>query len=321
MARSQPLGSKAPRSSSPRPRPRGSLRDTLLSYAFLAPALILLTLFTFYPLAYGSYLGFTEYGGARFAQGLAPKWIGLENFRTLAADPLFLTALGNSVKYLVIVPVLQLASLSVAVLVNKNLPGMAFFRAAYYIPVVTSISLAAVMWDWVYNKEGTLNWALGAVHLIAQGNFFGWLNNENTAFWAVMLVTFWRGFGYYMVLYLAGLQSIPAELEEAAVLDGASAWKRFWNITVPLMKPTILLCSLLSTIAALRVLEEVLVLTNGGPLNSTYTALMYVYSKAFQGFNFDYGLASAAGLVVAVVALLLSVANFRLFRESDGGET
>lgn len=319
MARYQPLGTRPmkPRAE----RPRYSLRDTLLSYGFLAPALILLTLFTFYPLAYGSYLGFTEYGGARFAQGLAPRWIGLENFRTLAADPLFITALGNSVKYLVIVPVLQLASLSVAVLVNKNLPGMAFFRAAYYIPVVTSISLAAVMWDWVYNKEGTLNWALGVLHLIPEGSFFGWLNNEQTAFWAVMLVTFWRGFGYYMVLYLAGLQSIPAELEEAAVLDGANSWKRFWSITVPLMKPTILLCSLLSTIAALRVLEEVLVLTNGGPLNSTYTALMYVYSKAFQGFNFDYGLASAAGLVVAVVALLLSVVNFRLFRESDGGES
>ncbi|QFP75692.1 carbohydrate ABC transporter permease [Deinococcus sp. AJ005] len=319
MARSQPLGIKPLKPNAP--RARYSLRDTLLSYGFLAPALILLTLFTFYPLAYGSYLGFTEYGGARFAQGLAPRWIGLENFRTLAADPLFLTALGNSVKYLVIVPVLQLASLSVAVLVNKNLPGMAFFRAAYYIPVVTSISLAAVMWDWVYNKEGTLNWALGAVHLIPEGGAFGWLNNEQTAFWAVMLVTFWRGFGYYMVLYLAGLQGIPAELEEAAVLDGANSWKRFWSITVPLMKPTILLCSLLSTIAALRVLEEVLVLTNGGPLNSTYTALMYVYSKAFQGFNFDYGLASAAGLVVAVVALLLSVVNFRLFRESDGGES
>ena len=300
------------------PRPRFSWRDTLLSYAFLAPALILLAVFTFYPLAYGSYLGFTEYGGARFAQGLAPKWIGLENFRTLVADPLFLTSLWNSVRYLVIVPVLQLASLAVAVLVNKNLPGMAFFRAAYYVPVVTSISLAAVMWDWVYNKDGTLNWVLENAHVLSQSSAFGWLNNEYTAFWAVMLVTFWRGFGYYMVLYLAGLQSIPAELEEAAVLDGASAWKRFWSITVPLMKPTILLCSLLSTIAALRVLEEVLVLTNGGPLNSTYTALMYVYAKAFQGFNFDYGLASAAGLVVAVVALLLSVVNFRLFRESDG---
>ena len=299
---------------------RASWRDTLLSYAFLAPALVLLTLFTFYPLAYGSYLGFTEYGGARFAQGLAPKWVGLENFRTLLADPLFLTSLGNSVKYLLVVPALQLASLAVAVLVSRELPGMAFFRAAYYVPVVTSVSLAAVMWEWIFNREGTLNWALGALHLLPAGGAFGWLNNEHTAFWAVMLVTFWRGFGYYMVLYLAGLQSIPAELEEAAVLDGASAWQRFWRVTVPMMKPTILLCSLLSTIAALRVLEEVLVLTNGGPLNSTYTALMYVYSKAFQGFNFDYGLASAAGLVVAVVALLLSLANFRLFRESGGEE-
>lgn len=297
---------------------RASWRDTLLSYAFLAPALVLLTLFTFYPLAYGSYLGFTEYGGARFAQGLAPKWVGLENFRTLFADPLFLTSLGNSLKYLLVVPALQLASLAVAVLVSRELPGMAFFRAAYYVPVVTSVSLAAVMWEWIFNREGTLNWALGALHLLPAGGAFGWLNNEHTAFWAVMLVTFWRGFGYYMVLYLAGLQSIPAELEEAAVLDGASAWQRFWRVTVPMMKPTILLCSLLSTIAALRVLEEVLVLTNGGPLNSTYTALMYVYSKAFQGFNFDYGLASAAGLVVAAVALLLSLANFRLFRESDG---
>lgn len=299
---------------------RASWRDTLLSYAFLAPALVLLTLFTFYPLAYGSYLGFTEYGGARFAQGLAPRWIGLENFRTLLADPLFLTSLGNSLKYLLVVPALQLASLAVAVLVSRELPGMAFFRAAYYVPVVTSVSLAAVMWEWIFNREGTLNWALGALHLLPAGGAFGWLNNEHTAFWAVMLVTFWRGFGYYMVLYLAGLQSIPAELEEAAVLDGASAWQRFWRVTVPMMKPTILLCSLLSTIAALRVLEEVLVLTNGGPLNSTYTALMYVYSKAFQGFNFDYGLASAAGLVVAAVALLLSLANFRLFRESGGDE-
>lgn len=299
---------------------RASWRDTLLSYAFLAPALVLLTLFTFYPLAYGSYLGFTEYGGARFAQGLAPRWVGLENFRTLLADPLFLTSLGNSLKYLLVVPALQLASLAVAVLVSRELPGMAFFRAAYYVPVVTSVSLAAVMWEWIFNREGTLNWALGALHLLPAGGAFGWLNNEHTAFWAVMLVTFWRGFGYYMVLYLAGLQSIPAELEEAAVLDGASAWQRFWRVTVPMMKPTILLCSLLSTIAALRVLEEVLVLTNGGPLNSTYTALMYVYSKAFQGFNFDYGLASAAGLVVAAVALLLSLANFRLFRESGGDE-
>ncbi len=293
-----------------------SANITLLAYTFLAPALILLTVFTFYPMLYGAYLGFTEYGGMRFAQGLAPKFIGLDNFRTLAGDELFWTGIKNSLRYLLVVPVLQLASLAVAVLVNKQIPGIAFFRGAYYIPVVTSISLAAVMWEWVYNKDGTLNWLLERLHIIGAGQGLSWLGNESTALYAVMFVTFWRGFGYYMVLYLAGLQSIPAELEEAATLDGATRWQLFWKITVPMMRPTILLCSLLSTIAALRSLEEIVVLTNGGPLNSTYTSLMYVYNKAFQGFNFDYGMASAAGLVVAVFGLILSFLNFRFFRDN-----
>jgi len=291
---------------------------TLLAFTFLAPALLLLGVFTFYPMIYGVYLGFTEYGGARFAQGLGPKWVGLDNFRALAGDELFWKGIFNSLRYLLVVPVLQLASLAVAVLVNTQIPGIAFFRGAFYVPVVTSISLAAVMWEWVYNKDGTLNWLLERLHVFAAGQGLSWLGNESTALYAVMFVTFWRGFGYYMVLYLAGLQGIPGELEEAARLDGATRWQLFWKITVPLMRPTILLCSLLSTIAALRALEEIVVLTNGGPLNSTYTSLMYVYSKAFQGFNFDYGLASAAGLVVSVVALGLSFVNFRFFGEQRG---
>ncbi|MFD1732878.1 carbohydrate ABC transporter permease [Deinococcus malanensis] len=153
-----------------------------MSYAFLAPALLLLLAFTFYPLAYGTYLSFTEYTGARFARGLEPRWVGLQNFRTLLADPLFLTSLGNSLKYLLVVPALQLASLAVAVLVNRQLPGITLYRAAYYIPVVTSVSLAAVMWEWVYHREGTLNWALTALHLLPREGTFGWLNNESTAF-------------------------------------------------------------------------------------------------------------------------------------------
>ena len=306
------------------PRPPFSLRDTLLSYAFLAPALTLLVIFTFYPLFYGSYLAFTD-SFARLEGGhpVAPVWVGFKNFRTLAADPLFHTSLLNSVKYLLVVPALQLAALFVSVLVNKQLPGMAFFRAAYYVPVVTTITAAYTMWDWVYNQDGALNMLLnglqGVLHL-SPGYTRGWLTNPATAFWSVMLVTFWRGFGYYMVLYLAGLQGIPAELDEAAILDGASSWQRFWKVTVPLMRPTILLCSLLSTIAALRVLEEVQVFTKGGPLNSTYTALMYVYDKGLQGFERNYGLASAAGLIVAVIALSVSVVNFRLFRDNTGSE-
>lgn len=295
------------------------LRGAPVSYLFLLPALVLLVVFTLYPVLYGCYLGFTKYTAVNFATRTPPEWVGLGNFRTLAGDELFHISVFNSVKYLLVVPALQVASLAVAVLVNRQLPGIAFFRAAYYVPVITSISLAAVMWDWIYNKDGVLNWLLKGLHLMSPDSNLSWLLDPNTAFWAIMLVTFWRGFGYYMVLYMAGLQNIPAELEEAARLDGASPWQSFWRITVPLMQPTILLCTLLSTLSAIRVLEEVLVFTNGtgGPLNSTYTALLYVYKKSFGGLDFNYGLASAAGLVVAVIALVLSVLNFRLFREGS----
>jgi putative chitobiose transport system permease protein len=292
-------------------------RETLTAYSFLLPAVLLMAVFTFYPVIYGAYLGFTNYTAAEIAARKPPEWVGLENFRTVFQDDLFRIGLWNSLKYLVVVPILQIASLAVAVLVNGKLPFIAFFRASYYVPVITSISLAAVMWNWIFQKDGLLNWALKSLYLLDSNNVFGWLNNPRTALWAIMLVTFWRGFGYYMVLYLAGLQAIPAELEEAAKLDGANLWQRFFRITVPLMRPTILLCSLLSTLAAIRVLEEVIVFTNGGPLNSTYTALFYVYNKSL-GLDFDYGKAQAAGLVVAVVGFFLSYLNFRLTREGSG---
>lgn len=295
------------------------LLQNLLAYLFMAPALLLMGLFTFYPVLYGAYLGFTDYTAANLGSGEPPRWVGFDNLRYVLNDPLFQRGLFNSLQYLVVVPVLQLASLAVAVLVNQKLPLMTFFRVGYYIPVVTSISLAAVMWEWIFQKDGLLNWSLQLLQFLNFDNRFNWLLNEYTALWAIMLVTFWRGFGYYMVLYLAGLQAIPAELEEAATLDGASPWQRFWYVVVPLMRPTLLLCSLLSTIAALRVLDEILVFTGGtgGPLNSTYTALLYVYNKSF-GLDFDYGKASAAGLIIALVGFALSYINFRVTREERG---
>jgi putative chitobiose transport system permease protein len=303
----------------------GKSKTLFMAYAFLAPALILMAVFTFYPVIYGSWLGFTDYSQKNLSGEIPANFVGIENFKTVFSDELFRIGIWNSLKYLLVVPVLQLASLGVAVLVNRKLPAITFFRAAYYVPVITSISLASVMWDWVYSKDGVLNWGIkfivGVLNTVArvfggkvEFDAFGWLNNPDTAIWAIMLVTFWRGFGYYMVLYLGGLQAIPLELEEAARLDGATPTQTFWRITVPLMRPTILLCSLLSTLAAIRVLEEIIVFTNGGPLNSTYTSLMYVYSKAF-GSKFDFGTASAAGLLVAIVGFFLSYLNFRLTAE------
>ena len=304
---------------------RKTVSVTFLAYAFLAPALILMAVFTFYPVLYGSYLGFTDYSQKNLSGEIPANFVGFDNFKTVFSDELFRIGIWNSLKYLLVVPVLQFASLGVAALVNRKLPAITFFRAAYYVPVITSISLASVMWDWVYSKDGVLNWGLkfivGVLNAVARVfgrkisfETFGWLNNPDTAIWAIMLVTFWRGFGYYMVLYLGGLQAIPLELEEAARLDGATPSQTFWHVTVPLMRPTILLCSLLSTLAAIRVLEEIIVFTNGGPLNSTYTSLMYVYSKAF-GSKFAFGTASAAGLLIAIVGFFLSYLNFKLTQE------
>lgn len=291
------------------------LRLNLTAYAMLLPALLLLGTFTLYPVLYNVYLSFSKYTALELGGRLPPTWVGLDNYRAVFADPLYHTGLLNSLKYLLVVPALQLFSLVVAVLVNRNLPGIAFFRAGYYIPVITSISLAAVMWEWVYAKDGLVNAVLSGLGVLSNSAAFGWLNNEGTALWAIMFVTFWQGFGYYMVLYLAGLQAIPAELDEAARLDGATRAQVFWRVTVPLMKPTLLICSLLSTLAALRVLQEIIVFTGGtgGPVNATYTALFYVYSKAFQAF--DYGQGAAAGMGVALVGFLLSYVNYRLTRD------
>jgi putative chitobiose transport system permease protein len=287
--------------------------QTPIAFVFLAPALILLSVFTFYPLLYGTYLAFTDYTAASLGKGIGPIWNNFANFNKVFSDPLFGIGILNSLKYLIVVPILQIFSLAIAVLANRNLPAMAFFRSAYYVPVITSISVASTMWEWVYNRDGLINWVLGILGVINQSTGFSWLGNPSTALYAIMFVTFWRGFGYYMVLYLSGLQNIPTELEESARLDGANPWQIFWFIIIPLMRPTILLCSLLSTISALRVLEEVLVFNpEGGPLNSTYTALLYVYRKALGGLDFDYGQASAAGLVIALVGFAFSYFNFRI---------
>jgi putative chitobiose transport system permease protein len=281
-------------------------RSTFIGYAFLAPALVLLGVFTFYPMGYGIYLSFTKYNIIN-----PPEWIGLQNFYTLQENPVFWKSLLNSVKYLLIVPCIQLACLFLAVQVNRKLPAMSFFRSTFYVPVVTTISVVGVMWNWMYAEAGSVNWLLLALGII--DNPVSWLNDPDTALYAVMFVTFWSGLGYYMVLYIAGLQAIPSEIDEAARLDGANGWQRFWRITVPLLKPTILLCVLLSTIAAVRVLNEIVVLTRGGPANSTYTALYYMYDKAFRSFKM--GEASAASLIVMAVCILLSLVQFRLLSE------
>ncbi len=225
-------------------------------------------------------------------------------------DSQFWSGVQNSLKYLLVVPVIQGLSIAVALLVNRPLRGIGFFRTAYYVPVVTSFAVVGLIWTWMYQQHGPVNWLL--LHLGLMQRDRSLLGNPGSALYAVMFVTLWKGIGYYMVLYLAGLQSIGRELEEAAVIDGASRWQVFRHITLPGLRPTILVCSLLSTISAVKVFEEIFVMTQGGPVGSTYTALFFTYAKAFQDFR--YGYAAAAGIVIAVISLVFGVINFRLTR-------
>ncbi|TSA88148.1 sugar ABC transporter permease [Deinococcus detaillensis] len=271
----------------------------------MLPFLALLMLYHTWPVIFGTYLAFTKYNIIS-----PPEFVGLDNFRELIKDQQFWSGVVNSLKYLLVVPFIQLLSIGVAMLVNRPLKGISFFRTAYYVPVVTSFAVVGLIWTWMYQQSGPVNFVL--MHLGLMQRDSSLLNNPGSALYAVMFVTLWKGIGYYMVLYLAGLQSIGRELEEAAVIDGATRWQVFVNITLPGLRPTILVCSLMSTISAVKVFEEIFVMTQGGPVGSTYTALFFNYAKAFQDFR--YGYAAAAGIVVAVISLVFGLINFKMTR-------
>lgn len=285
-------------------------RTALIAYLFLLPAIALLGLFTFYPVGLGTALSLYQYN-LRTLIGAEPlRFIGLDHFRALWSDRFFWIALGNSVKYVLVVPVLQFCSILLAVAVNRRLRGIRWFRAAYYIPVITSMVVVGLIWRWLYEQDGIINYLLITLGVIDRP--ISWLGNPSLALYSVMFVTFWKGLGYYMVIYLAGLQAISPEYEEAAMIDGAGRWQVFRHITLPLLRPSILVASTISVIAALKVFEEVYVMTGGGPMFRTLTMLFYIFDVGFQ--KFDFGYAAALAVVLAGGIMVLSALNFAVFR-------
>ncbi|MFZ6849533.1 carbohydrate ABC transporter permease [Undibacterium sp. RuRC25W] len=268
--------------------------QTRLAYLFLMPALVLLAAFSFWPVFYGSYLSFTDFSLIR-----ATHWVGLANYQALFNNDMFLTGLKNSLIFLLVVPLTQIGAMSLAVMVNNQLPAIRWFRAAYYVPVVTTVSVVGIMWGFMFHEQGALNFVLLQLHVITVP--LGWLSDDALALFAIMFVSFWRGLGWYMVMYLAALQSLPAEMQEAAILDGANRWQRFWRITVPMLYPTIMVCSMMSVLAALKAYQEVDVLTQGGPMNSTFTALYYAYDQGLKHLKLPRGL--AASFVVSICCI------------------
>lgn len=279
--------------------------QTPLAYLFLAPALILLLLFSFWPVGFGSVLAFTDFSLIK-----PMHWVGLDNFRYIFDNDMFVTGMKNSILFLLIVPFVQIGALTLAVLVNNQLRGIRFFRVAFYVPVVTTVSVVGIMWGFMFHEQGTLNFILLKLHAVNAP--IGWLSDDAIAIFAIMFVTLWRGLGWYMVMYLAGLQSIPSEMQEAAILDGANRWQRFWKITVPMLRPTIMVCTIMSVLAALKAYQEVDVLTQGGPMNSTFTALYYAYDQGLKHLKLPRGL--AASFVVSLFCIAIALLCLRYLK-------
>lgn len=278
-----------------------------IPYLFLLPAGIILLLFFFIPFMESFSLSFQNFRNDIYN----PEWIGLENYIDLINSPVFWKTLTNTFVYLIVaVPIIVVFPIIIAIALNQKLRMINFYRTAIYIPVVVSIVVAGIAWKWLYADNGVLNYIIS---LLGFDNI-GWLTDPNVALFSVIAVTIWKGLGYYMVIYLAALASVPKELYEAADIDGASSLKKHLSVTIPHLKPTIALVSIMSSISAMKVFVEIYVMTAGGPLNSTKTIVYYIYQRAFE--NLDLGYASAAGVILLFIIMGLSFINMRYF-EAD----
>jgi multiple sugar transport system permease protein len=276
-------------------------------WLFLLPALVVLGVFLWGPAINTAVLAFTNtrsIGGGSFT--------GLENFARLVADGDFRNALWHSLLYVVgVVPLLVALPLLLAVLVDSKLPFVAFFRVVFFTPVVASMVVVALIWDWVLRSDGLFNYVLQRLSIINEP--VGWLTDPQIALFSVMAVTVWKGLGYYMVIYLAGLQNVPRELYDASKVDGAGPVRRFVSITVPLLRPTMVLVGALSAVSALKVFTEVFVLTGGGPARASQTLVPYIYERGITP-GLELGYASAMSLVLFLLVLGFSLAGQRLGR-------
>lgn len=274
-------------------------------YLYLLPAMIIMFVFVFFPLLQAFYYSFHEYNLVA-----EPVFVGLDNYKKMFGDKNFLAALKNTFFYFLgVVPPLVIFPLMIAIIVNKKLRFIKAFRAAYYVPVITSMVVAAIAWNWIYDERGIFNYLLVKFIPFIHSPI-PWLSSANTALFSVMVVTVWKGIGYYMVIYLAGLQGIPSDIWEAAEIDGATGLRKHLRITIPLSVPYIAVVLVMSSIAATKVFEEIYVLTGGGPYGSSRTLVYYIYETAFD--NLKMGYASAMGFVLFLILLALSFVNEKI---------
>lgn len=277
-------------------------QETLWALFFLSPKIIGLVFFTLGPVIASFLISFTDWDLVG-----KPIWIGLDNYKHLISNDVFVKSLINTCYYTVVsVPLGLVLSLLLAVAMNQKIKGIVVFRTAFFIPVISSMVAVALLWRWIYNSQyGLLNYFLGLIGIPPQN----WLGNTKLAMPSLITMSVWKGLGYNMMIWLAALQGIPEDLYEAARIDGASKWQQFKNITVPLLSPTTFLMLILGIIGSFQVFEQSFVMTNGGPAKATLTIVLYLYSNAFEWLRMGY--ASAMAYILALIIFVLTLIQFK----------
>ena len=284
---------------------RGSrlrLRNALIGWSFILPNFLGFALLTLVPIVILFYMSFTNWNVFGKAD-----WVGLANFQRLIGDGSFRISVLNTLYYSAMhIPLTLVISLGLALLLNNKLRGVAFFRTAAFFPYITSIVAIAVVWNLLFSPDyGPINEFL---RFIGIQNPPGWLTSTDWAMPAVVIVSTWRDMGYYMILFLAGLQTVPRELHEAARVDGANVWQRFVNVTLPCLRPTMFFVIVMLTINSFKIFDLILVMTNGGPGQATLVMSQFIYRKGFVESQFGY--ASAAAVVLFFMCIIVTILQF-----------
>ena len=287
-------------------------QDYVTIALFLLPAIILFFLFLIYPIIRAGYFSAFNWNGL----GPATKFIGLNNFKTILSDQVFLKAMGNCLIIVVFSLAIQLPlALMLAIMVGRDLPGRVFFRSIFFMPYVISEVITGIIWISMFNPDPGIGFINALLTLIPGVHPLLFLGDLNQVMLCVFLVLTWKYFGLHMLLFMAGLQNIPRELEEAAMIDGANRWQSVWFVTVPLLATTLRTTTYLSVLGSLTQFNLVWIMTRGGPVNSSEMMATYMYRYSFIRFQFGYG--SAVALVMLVFCLIFSILYQWLNRSPD----
>ncbi len=286
-------------------------RDDLTGWAFAAPFMILYVVFLAFPILASFVLSFTSFGLRDLANPIGAAFVGVDNYLALLSDETFWKSLFNTFYFVVIgVPVTLAIGLVIATALNRGISRFrTAFRVGYYLPVITSIVAIAVVWRFLLNPDvGLINMLLGGLGITGPA----WLADPVFAMPSIIAMAVWRNLGFAMIVFLAGLQAIPSSLYEAAAIDGASSRQSFRYITIPMLRPTILFMTVITTIGYLQLFEEPFVMTGGGPLDSTLSVTMYMYQQGFTFFHQGY--ASAIAYVLFVIVAFIAFLQFKFLR-------